>query len=328
MKISRCFSIVLIVCILYHCRSQAQGSFQNFFIPSDTLIPERAYLASGFAFTTYTVFSVGLYDAWYKKTRRSDFHFFDDSGEWNNLDKIAHSYNSYIQTSNVFDGARWCGYSETASILWGISISTLFQTTVELMDGFSADWGFSWPDIGGNLIGAGLFASQQFIWHDQKFKLKLSAWPKKYPDLFIVGDQGSRIHVKDRAKELYGSTYFSSLLKDYNAQTFWLSFHPGVFSKSINKYWPDYLNVSIGIGADNLYGGFKNEWQTNQELFSASSFPRHSQYYLSLDIDLKKIKVKNNFLRSLLHIVNIIKIPAPALEYNSLGKLKWHWLHF
>jgi uncharacterized protein YfiM (DUF2279 family) len=306
----------------------AQGSFQKFFVPSDTLKPHRAWLASGFAFSTYSIFSIGLYDAWYKKTKRSDFHFFDDSGEWNNLDKVAHSYNSYIQTSNVFHGARWCGYSETASVLWGISVSTLFQTTIEIMDGFSADWGFSWPDIGGNILGAGLFASQQLIWHEQKFKLKLSAWPKDYPNLFITGDQGNTIYLKDRANKLYGRTYFSSLLKDYNAQTFWLSFHPEVFSKSTNKFWPDYLNLSIGIGADNLYGGFKNEWQSEQEVFSVSQFPRYSQYYLSLDIDLKKIKVKNNFLRSLLHIVNIVKIPAPALEYNSQGKVKWHWIYF
>jgi hypothetical protein len=319
------FRIVLLIHVFNNCHSQV--SFQRFFIPSDTLNSKRVWTAGAGAFATYSVFSIGLYNTWYKKTERSSFHYFNDAGEWCDLDKVAHSYNSYIQSSNCFDGARWCGYSEKAAIIWGVSISMLFQTTIEVMDGFSSDWGFSWPDIGGNLLGAGLFAGQQLLWHEQKFKLKLSAFPKNYPDAFITGDKGTNISYDQRAKDLYGNAYFSSFMKDYNAQTFWLSFNPGIFSSSINNFWPKYLDISIGYGADNLYGGYSNEWQTNGENFIARPI-RYQQYYLSLDIDLKKIRVKNNFLRTALHVINIIKIPAPTLELNSLGKAKWHWVFF
>ncbi len=322
-KLVFCISLIAFVVVNGH----AQSRFQQFFIPSDTLNHKRVWLAGSFAFTTYSVFSIGLYNAWYKKAKQTSFHFFNDYGEWNNLDKVAHNYNSYIQSSNVYDGARWCGYSEKAAVLWGASVSLLFQSTIEVMDGFSSDYGFSWPDMACNLTGAGLFAGQQLLWHEQKFKLKLSAFPKKYPDGFITGDNGTRISYAQRAEDLYGNAYFSSFMKDYNAQTFWLSFNPGIFSKSINTFWPAYLDLSIGYGADNLFGGYKNNWESNGEHFTATQ-PRTHQYYLSLDIDLKKIRVKNNFLRTTLHILNIIKIPAPALEFNSPGNIKWHWLFF
>lgn len=306
----------------------SQRGIERFLIPSDTLNANRAWMAGGFAATTYTVFSIGLYNAWYKKTNRSSFHLFDDSGEWNNLDKVAHSYNAYIQTSTCFDGAIWCGYSENSSILWASSISFLFQSTIEVFDGFSTDWGFSLPDMAGNALGVGLFATQQMLWHEQKFKLKLSAFPKKYPDELLTGDFGTQLSYKQRAEDLYGNAFFTRFLKDYNAQTFWLSFNPGIISNKINTFWPKYLDISFGYGADNLFGGFKNEWFTNGEKYTISAYPRTQQYYLSLDIDLKKIRVKNNLLRTALHIINIIKIPAPALEYNSKGQLKWHWIFF
>ncbi len=330
MLFAHCHKIVFCIyfTLLLFNNSNSQGSFQRFLIPSDSLSSKRAWLAGSTAFVTYSAFSIGLYNAWYKKTKQTPFHLFNDSGEWNNLDKVAHSYNSYIQSNLIYDGARWCGYSENAAIICGTSVSMLFQTTIEVMDGFSSDWGFSWVDIGSNVLGAGLFAGQQLLWHDQKFKLKLSAFPKKYPDAFITGDKGTNISYKQRAEDLYGKAYFTSFLKDYNAQTFWLSFNPGIISTSLNNYWPDFLDLSIGYGSDNLFGGYKNEWSTNGEYFSANSTPRYHQYYLSLDIDLKKIKVKNNFLRTALHLINTIKIPAPALEYNSQGKVKWHWLFF
>ena len=44
---------------------------------------------------------------------------------------------------------------------------------------------------------------------------------------------------------------------------------------------------------------------------------RTRQYYLSLDVDLTKFKTNKPFLNTLLGIINIIKIPAPALRYDS-----------
>ncbi|MBK9727442.1 MAG: DUF2279 domain-containing protein [Saprospiraceae bacterium] len=318
----------LVVSFSLSATAYLQSKVQSFLTPADSFNSKRAWLAGSFGAATYTGFSFGLYNAWYKKSKLTTFHFFNDFGEWNHLDKVAHSYNSYIQASNSFDGARWCGYSEKNALVWAGTISFLFQSTLEFMDGLSPDYGFSWADMSFNLLGSGMFAGQQLLWHDQKLKLKISAFPKSYPTQQIIGDLGTQISIKDRVKDLYGENYFSQFLKDYNAQTFWLSFNPRLLYPKLTSKWPLFLNLAIGYGSDGLYGGFKNEWITNGERFQLHSISRVHQYYLSLDLDLKKIRTKYNWLNTALGILNIIKIPAPTIEFNSRGHIKGHWLFF
>jgi hypothetical protein len=43
---------------------------------------------------------------------------------------------------------------------------------------------------------------------------------------------------------------------------------------------------------------------------------------------MSKIKLKNRFLNTFIHTFNVIKIPGPALEFNSLGKVKGHLFYF
>ena len=45
----------------------------------------------------------------------------------------------------------------------------------------------------------------------------------------------------------------------------------------------------------------------------------YRQYYLSLDIDLTKIKTRSKFVRTLGFVANSIKIPAPALQISRKG---------
>ena len=47
-----------------------------------------------------------------------------------------------------------------------------------------------------------------------------------------------------------------------------------------------------------------------------------------ISVDLTKIKTKSHFLRTIFHAVNVLKIPAPALEFNSLGKMKFRPIYF
>jgi len=307
---------------------QAQSGFQSFFTPSDTFNKRRVILASGFTAATYSVFSIGLFKAWYSKSEQTSFHTFNDFGEWNQMDKVAHGFDSYFQTALCYQGARWTGLNNKKGLILGSSIAMLFQTTIEVLDGFSPEYGFSLPDVCFNVLGSGLFVGQQLLWDEQKFKLKISSYPTNYSDQLILGENGTSTTYKSRAKELYGSGYFNSLLKDYNAQTFWLSFNPGKFSEKIQSVWPAYLNVAFGYGSDNLYGGFKNVWTTKNDRFVLNSEKRIRQYYFSLDLDLNKLNVKNHFLKTALSILNIIKIPAPAIGINSTGSVEGHWLLF
>lgn len=314
----RLLFILFIVC---H-NLNAQNSASSFLRPADSLVKKRVFLAGGFSALSYTGFSAGLYFAWYRNQNLGKFRQFNDWNEWRHMDKMGHLYNGFFQSDLIYQGARWTGMNKRHALLYGVGISMLFQSTIELYDGFSPKWGFSWPDMAANGIGGGLFVVQEALWNDQKFYLKFSSYPIKYSRQPVL---------HPRADELFGTSLGERLLKDYNAQTYWLSFNPVHWSGTSKKYWPMFLNIALGYGANNLYGGYRNEWVEKDGTFrklDALEYPRYAQYLLSLDIDLRKIPVKNPYLRSVFRILNIFKFPFPALEFNSLGKLKGHWLYF
>ena len=122
------------------------------------------------------------------------------------------------------------------------------------MDGFSSDWGFSIPDMGFNLLGTGSYVLQEKLWRQQKFRFKFSYWPVAYSDEYLLFENAHNIMTSsERADHLFGSSGIERLLKDYNGQTLWLSIDiDGIFPKWSGPKW---LDVAIGYGAKNMYGG-------------------------------------------------------------------------
>ncbi len=302
----------------------------SFFKPADNYNSKRFYYAGGLGLTAYTAFSIGFYNAWYKDFSRSKFHLFNDYGEWENMDKAGHVFSGYFQALLTYKGAKWTGLSENKSIWTGIACGSLFQTTLEVMDGFSTEWGFSIPDIASNTLGISAFALQQKYWGEQRITLKESAWPTEHDDdLYIASKDGTgpAISLRQRANKLYGSSWGERFLKDYNAQTYWASVNVKSFLDSSYK-WPNWLNVAVGYSAENMYGGYDNIWTTNGSQYDASNIERYHQILLALDVDLTRIKTKNHFLKSLLSVGNIFKMPSPAVEFNSRGEVLFHLVYF
>lgn len=297
-----------------------------FFQPADTLNKDRFWICTGAGFAVYAGFSYALYQTWYKDFELVGFHTFNDLGEWNDMDKMGHAFTANMEANLVFNGARWTGMRRRDAMWTAAGVATLLQATIEVMDGFSAKWGFSWADMGFNTIGVGLFVSQELLWQDQRILLKTSSTRPNYsndPILSVEGNTSSSL--KARADDLYGTTFAETFLKDYNGQNIWLSINPRSFRP--NSKLPKWLNIAIGYGADNMFGGFSNQWEDddgNVFRLDPVKYPRHRQFYLSLDIDLSRIKTKSRFLRALLTTFNWIKIPAPAFEVNTLGKVKFH----
>lgn len=302
--------------------------YQNVQTPTntiDTLNKKRlnTLLISGG--TSYILGSTGLYLSWYQDYPRSNFHFFDDLSEWQQMDKVGHIYSSYAQSELIYRGLRWSGVSEDQAIGYGILGSALAQTTIEVMDGFSSEWGFSLGDFGANILGLASFGLQQKIWQEQRFRLKFSTTPRNYDAL--ADRLGSEINLSNRAQDLYGNTALESMLKDYNAQTYWLSVNPASFYS--NTWIPDWLNIAVGYGADNMFGGFDNSWEHQGEIIDINlSTQRYRQFYISLDLDLDRINTNSKIIRTLLDIFNYIKVPFSAIEINTLGQVKFHLIHF
>jgi hypothetical protein len=254
--------------------------------------------------------STGLYFLWYRKHPRTSFHLFNDNAEWLQMDKMGHITTAYNIAVIQYDLMRWCGVNNDASITIGSLTALGYMSIIEVLDGFSAKWGFSTGDMLANIAGTALFAAQQRGWNEQRMGMKFSyhgtIFPKYYPD------------------EL-GKNWISKIIKDYNGQTYWLSFNLKSIMSSKSDF-PAWLNVSAGYGVDGLIGARKNpDVYKGQPL---PSFERYRQFYLAPDIDLLKVSSNSPFFNTGAYLTQFIKFPAPALEWNTLKRWRFHPFYF
>jgi hypothetical protein len=257
-----------------------------------------------------------LNQAWYAQYDRSQFHFFDDWGEWKQMDKAGHALSTYAGSRVAADCWRWAGLNRRKAA-WTASLSSMtYLTMVEILDGFSDKWGFSPGDMIFNSAGAGLFLSQELAWGEQRIIMKLGYQPVRYD-----------ASLSARTNSLFGTSAAERFLKDYNGQTIWLSANIKSFIPSARV--PAWLNIAIGHGAATMLGGRENRWVDGAgNITDRTDIHRYRRIFLSMDVDLTRIPVRNRFIRSALSVVNIIKVPAPALELDGRGRLRGHWLHF
>lgn len=286
---------------------------------NDSIFPsykKRKAIIIGVHATAYAGTLLLLSQAWYKDYPKAAFHTFDDSKEWLQVDKVGHAWTAYNIAKYSTDLWKWAGYSPTKSILLGSVSSFGYQTILEFLDAHSSEWGWSWSDMAANTTGVGLFSLQALAWQEQRVQFKFSSSPLRY-----YGE------LNKRADALFGHSFQERLLKDYNGQTYWMSFNIHSFFK--DSHLPSWLNLAVGYGAQGLYGGFENRaYDKDGSLtFDRRDIQRVRQWYLSPDIDFTKIKTRKRLVRTTLSLLNMLKIPAPAIEFSN-GKLKGHVLYF
>ena len=265
----------------------------------------------------YGVGMIGLYSTWYKDYPQSKFHFFNDNMEWLQIDKIGHAYSAYAESKASMELWRWTGISRKKRILIGGFSGAAYQTVIETLDGFSADWGWSWGDFAANVAGSGLLVAQEFAWDEQRIQFKFSFHKKNYNDKSLNA----------RSNEIFGGSEPQRFLKDYNGQTYWLSTTLKPFFP--HSKLPAWLQISVGTGAEGLFGGRENldRDRLGNIVFLRQDVDRYRQWYFAPDIDLSKIKTKKKGVRLALNILNIFKFPTPSLEYSKKG-IKFNFLHF
>ncbi|CAM4024572.1 DUF2279 domain-containing protein [Flavobacterium weaverense] len=288
------------------CYSQ-NSDFENFFTPSDSLNLRRqnAVLISEAALGTATL--VGLNQLWYADYPRSQFHFINDNSDWLQMDKAGHVFSSYHLGRFGAEMLNWSGTDKNKQLLYGAGLGFAFLTAVEVFDGYSAEWGASSGDIIANATGTALYISQELLWKEQRITPKFSFHTTKFANY---------------RPNILGSSTAEQILKDYNGQTYWLSVHLYSFFKGSDI--PKWLNVAVGYGAEGMISGTAQ----NKDSSTPAEQQRFRQFYLSLDVDLSKIKTKSSFLNSVFSVVNTIKIPAPTVEFSRLNHVKYHLIYF
>ncbi len=284
----------------------AQSKLNLFLKPSDTLHKPRRNVVVITEATAGGLTLLGLNQLWYSDFERSKFHTINDNNEWLQMDKLGHAFTAYQVGRIGADVLHWSGVNKKDQLLYGATLGFSFLTAVEVLDGFSKEWGFSWGDFAANASGTGLYVGQELLWKEQRITLKYSfhrtGFAAQRPDKLGVG-------------------LLEESLKDYNGQTYWLSANLHSFFKQSKL--PKWLNVAFGYGGEGLLAGTKAK---QIELFGQHN--RRRQYYLSLDIDLTKINTNSHILRTLFSIFNVVKVPLPTVEFTDKNDLKFHAIYF
>ncbi|HNQ12337.1 MAG TPA: DUF2279 domain-containing protein [Bacteroidia bacterium] len=279
--------------------------------PSDTLNNIRLSSVTLLGSAAYGASVYGMYTLWYSGFGPEPFHFFNDNDEWLYMDKVGHLYSAYALSSRGIDVMQWTGMDHKKAILIGGLYGYLYQTSIEVFDGFSPDWGFSWGDIVANTIGTSLAMFQELQYGKQKFLVKWSFRETEF--------------AKYRP-ELLGKNFNQQMFKDYNGQSYWISVPLHELFHSETRF-PKWLCISGGIGAEGMLGGVGNP-EKNEEGEELPHFERRQQYYFSLDIDLTAIPTQSRLLKTVFNLVNVLKVPMPALEYNRTDHFKFHSLYY
>ncbi len=268
----------------------------------------RGGMVAGGSIIAYGGAMIGLYSLWYKKYPQSKFHFFNDNKEWLQVDKVSHAYGAYMEGRVSMELWKWAGAPKRDAIWFGGLSGLAYEAIIEILDGYSAEWGFSYGDFLANMAGSALLISQELAWGEQRIQMRYSTHPVSYPD--------DAAHV--RVNELFGKTKQERLVKDYNPQTYWLTVNYASFFK--DKNLPSWLPVSFGYGGQNMFGAFVNTGE-------AKGLKRYRQWYIAPDIDLTKFKTDSDFLNTLFFVMTLFHFPSPSIEISQ-KKVKVHWLHF
>ena len=299
-------TILPLILVSFQIGYSQNSRFENFFKSSDslnlkrqnTVIISEAFIAAGTLLT--------LNQLWYANYPQSKFHFINDNSDWLQMDKAGHVFSAYQIGRFGSEMLQWSGSSRKNQLIYGAGLGLVFLTAVEVLDGYSREWGASSGDMVANAAGTALYVSQELLWREQRITLKFSFHSTKFAEL---------------RPEVLGKSFSEQILKDYNGQTYWLSANLHSFAKESKL--PKWLNVAIGYGAEGMVtGNIKNT-----ELL-ANNPARFRQFYLSFDVDLTKIETNSRFLKAVFSVLNTVKVPAPTIDFRRFNDIKYHLIYF
>lgn len=220
-------------------------------------------------------------NAWWKVP--GPFHVVED---WNyalQVDKAGHIYGGYLMAYLCGEFLLAAGVDVPTAVRWGALLGLLYQTYVELEDGFSRDWGFSPSDAIANFLGVYWYTAQHYWKPLQALQPRWQYIPARWS-----GDLPRR----------HGGTF----IDDYNSSTFWLALDLfALLPEHWRRFYPSWLMLAIGYGVRNV----------------DTEFPKQRRIMLGLDYNLYRLLPEGpplwNWLRQTLLL---FKLPAPALEFG------------
>ncbi|MBI1804487.1 MAG: DUF2279 domain-containing protein [Ignavibacteriae bacterium] len=279
----RAASSSLSACMFYSGVNQYDTAGANTFaLSQDEVNTARLALVGGVWAASMVTIHIYQQNGWWKD-HRAPFHFQEDLtyGLW--VDKIGHFYGGYILGFAIDHSLRWANVPPSQAVWIGAAGGLLFQTYVEVEDGFS-DWGFDRVDFASDVGGAVWPVVRYYVPYAQNFDLKMSYHPSD-----LLGEPGG-IGFKGQ-KHL--------MIDDYEGQTFWMSVKVhNLLPGGVRSFWPEFLCLSLGYGAREVAG-----------------VNPHRVLFIAPDLDMTKIiPPKTSFLKFVGEALNFFHLPLPALR--------------
>ena len=261
----------------------------------------------------WTVFG---YD-WYKGKPIVPFQFYNDADVYLQMDKVGHTYSSYLFSYAGYHWLRHAGVSKRNALIYGGGLGVMSMAPIEITDGLFEGWGFSWYDMIANAAGSGVVIGQALLTDDEPLKMKMTMWPSD--EARVKGEDGTPANV-------WGDTFVEQFVNDYNNRTFWLSFQANKLF--LPQYLPDWVSLSAGYGCSNLFDDRGSPTYFDGVKLPDPDEQRIRRYLVSLDVDWTKIPVESKFWSAILKGMFTVKLPFPALEVDSKGRFRGYWLYY
>lgn len=248
-----------------------------------------------------TIATIHIYQAngWWKGNS-APFHFQEDLTYGRSVDKLGHFYAGTVATFILRKSYSWAGLSDEAALYWGSAGAFLFQTYIEVTDGFHK-WGFDRVDFAANLAGSAWPIAQHHSSFLRNFDFKFSYHPSQVLNESCgIGFQGQK-HI---------------IFDDYEGQTLWLSAKvKNLLPESWKPIWPAPLQLSLGYRVRDICPP------------AGSNRKPYSALLLAFDLDMTKVIPDDTpFLRLLGEALNFIKFPMPAVQISP--DAIWYGLYF
>ncbi len=255
-------------------------------VDSSRIKPMRLALTCGTLGALFTGAHLYQKKAWWQ-SGHEPFRFQNDWQYADNVDKLGHAFAAYTEARLARHVLEWCGLSEEKSDFYAPLSAFLYQTYVEIEDGFNRTYGFSPGDEIANLAGATLACAQTAYPPMRSISLKFSYYPSKiYLD--ALQHNGSRVFIDD-----------------YDGTIFWIAVDPhGLLPAQYTGPLPEWLGIAFGSAIHHL-----------------DTLRIERSYYLTLDYQLTKSPTESAFLRALLGTLDMFHLPAPGIAVEG-GKLK------
>ncbi|MFA6542647.1 MAG: DUF2279 domain-containing protein [Bacteroidota bacterium] len=243
-------------------------------------------------FATYTtvLWSTGAvfmeFQWWWKDDFLYKKHAFrlKSDGYLNNyslgVDKLGHMYGSYLIFHTTYDFLRWADFDDRTALWTAVAVPAAHALAIEIADGFSK-WAFSPPDLVFNSAGIVYGALQTEYPILRNFNIKWSYYPSASGG---TGDPD------------WGPA------SDYSGHIYWLSMNVhDLLPEKAQPYWPRFLNLAVGMGADNVSFG--------------DTGPKKRKFAVSLDWNMTELPLTGDTWDVLKNLVDKIHFPAPGIRF-------------